>query len=70
MKFTSFISYRCIDSCKPDCPQRSPICHSTCRAYREAQEKADAAAQKAEAKQFIDTVAAELKKKNKKRYGE
>lgn len=70
MRFTSFMSFRRIDSCKPDCPQRSPGCHSACEAYRRAQEKADEVAQKAKAKQFIDSVAAELKKKNPNRYGE
>ena len=70
MRFTSFISYRRIESCKPDCPQRSPVCHSTCRAYREAQDKADATAKTAKREQFIDASVAELKKKNSNRYGE
>ena len=42
-----FISYRMINSCKLDCPGRSPSCHASCEEYRRARAEADAIAAKA-----------------------
>ena len=28
-----------IDSCEPDCPERSATCHATCKRYKEARAK-------------------------------
>lgn len=65
-----FISYRMINSCKPDCPGRLPSCHASCEEYRRARAEADAIAAKANKQKFIDNAADELKSKNKNRYGE
>lgn len=43
-----------IDCCKPDCPKRSGVCHSTCKEYKEQKEEYDATMAEVKKKENIE----------------
>lgn len=69
MRFDQYVNPGRVESCKPDCPQRSMTCHGKCPAYMEAKQRAAEINERYRKERELNNALQEIENKNKEKFG-